>query len=94
MNVYKVYLHSIDFDLSSYLQQLDYEFIAKIIWSKYDIHCICINQISLKKNYKLLIPLKRMAAPQKIAEAVYFMANASYITGEVVVVDGGLHLVL
>jgi NAD(P)-dependent dehydrogenase (short-subunit alcohol dehydrogenase family) len=46
------------------------------------------------KYYKLLIPLKRMAAPQEIAEAVYFMANASYITGEVVVVDGGLHLVL
>jgi NAD(P)-dependent dehydrogenase (short-subunit alcohol dehydrogenase family) len=35
-----------------------------------------------------------MAAPQEIVEAVYFMANASYITGEVVVVDGGLHLVL
>ncbi len=44
-----------------------------------------------------MIPLKRMAAPQQIAEAVYFMANASYIIGEVVVVvvvDGGLHLVL
>ncbi len=46
------------------------------------------------KNYKLFIPFKRMAAPQEIVEAVYFMANASYITGEVVVVDGGLHLVL
>jgi hypothetical protein len=35
-----------------------------------------------------------MAAPQERPKSVYFMANASYITGVVVVVDGGLHLVL
>jgi hypothetical protein len=35
-----------------------------------------------------------MAAPQERPKAVYFMANISYITGEVVVVDGGLHSVL
>jgi NAD(P)-dependent dehydrogenase (short-subunit alcohol dehydrogenase family) len=41
-----------------------------------------------------LIPLKRMAAPQERAEDVYFMLNASHITGEVLVFDGGLHSVL
>ncbi len=38
-----------------------------------------------------------MAAQQQRTKAVYFTANASHITGEVVVVvvvDGGLHLVL
>ncbi|XP_054154219.1 3-oxoacyl-[acyl-carrier-protein] reductase-like [Oppia nitens] len=41
-----------------------------------------------------LIPMRRMGSPQEIAEAVYFLANASYITGEVLICDGGLHLVL
>ncbi|CAG2120487.1 unnamed protein product [Medioppia subpectinata] len=41
-----------------------------------------------------LIPLKRIGSPDEIAEAVHFLANASYITGEVLLCDGGLHLVL
>jgi ketoreductase RED2 len=48
----------------------------------------------IEPKHEQIIPLNRIASPQEIAEAVYFMANASYITGEVLVVDGGLHLVL
>ena len=40
-----------------------------------------------------LIPLKRMGKPQDVAKVVSFLASdaASYITGQVVSVDGGLH---
>ena len=37
-------------------------------------------------------PLQRSGAPQDIAEAIVGLARAGYVTGEVVVVDGGLHL--
>ncbi len=39
-------------------------------------------------------PLKRIADPEEIAKAVAFMASqdASYITGEMLVVDGGYSL--
>jgi NAD(P)-dependent dehydrogenase (short-subunit alcohol dehydrogenase family) len=38
-----------------------------------------------------LTPMKRFGAPLKIADTVAFLASdaASYITGEIVVVDGG-----
>jgi len=36
------------------------------------------------------IPLGRYAQPAEIAEAVEFLASASYITGAVIPVDGGL----
>lgn len=40
-----------------------------------------------------MVPLKRKGKPEEIAEAVYFLADerrASYITGQVLTVDGGL----
>jgi len=41
-----------------------------------------------------LIPLKRMGSPTDIAKAVGFLASdaASYITGQVLSVDGGMHM--
>jgi 3-oxoacyl-[acyl-carrier protein] reductase len=41
-----------------------------------------------------LIPLKRMGLPTDIARAVAFLASddASYITGQVLSVDGGMHM--
>ena len=40
------------------------------------------------------IPLKRMGAPQDIANAALFLAsdNSSYITGQVITVDGGMFI--
>ena len=38
------------------------------------------------------IPLKKMGAEKDIAEAVYFLACANYITGQVIKIDGGRSL--
>ncbi|WP_323178654.1 SDR family oxidoreductase [Streptomyces sp. NBC_01381] len=38
------------------------------------------------------LPLRRVGRPQDIADAVFDLVNASYITGEVLLVDGGGHL--
>ena len=37
-------------------------------------------------------PLQRSATPDDVAEVILGLARASYVTGEVVLVDGGLHL--
>jgi NAD(P)-dependent dehydrogenase (short-subunit alcohol dehydrogenase family) len=39
------------------------------------------------------IPLARPVAPQAIAEAVLYFANAEYVTGQLLMVDSGQHLV-
>ncbi len=39
-----------------------------------------------------MLPLKRLGTPEDVAEAVGFLASdkASYITGQVIHVDGGM----
>lgn len=37
-----------------------------------------------------MIPLKRMGRPEDVADAVLFLVNAEYVTGEVLRVDGGI----
>jgi len=43
------------------------------------------------EKIKNLIPLKRLADPEEIAELVYFLSTPqnSYLTGQVIIVDGG-----
>lgn len=36
------------------------------------------------------IPLKRLGAPEEVAQAALFLAQNDYVTGQVIVVDGGM----
>lgn len=40
------------------------------------------------------IPLGRFGEPDEVARAVLFLLESSYITGQVLVVDGGLQLAM
>ncbi len=46
------------------------------------------------KHYQSAIPLSRMGQPQDVAQAVLFLTSehATYITGQVITVDGGMTL--
>lgn len=46
----------------------------------------------IRQNMQKGIPLGRFGAADEVADAVYFLANAAYITGEVVRIDGGMML--
>ncbi len=48
----------------------------------------------LIEKFKQSTPLKRIAEPEELASAILFLASdeASYITGEVLIVDGGYTL--
>ncbi len=45
-------------------------------------------------NYHAAIPMKRMGKPEDVANVAIFLASegASYVTGEVIKVDGGLYI--
>lgn len=40
------------------------------------------------------IPLGRFGEPEDVARAVFFLLESPYITGQVLVVDGGLQLAM
>jgi len=46
-----------------------------------------------ENELKSLIPLNRFGLPEEVAEVIWFLASekASYITGEVISVNGGLY---
>lgn len=48
----------------------------------------------VRSTYRSRIPLGRIASPEDIADAILLVASeqAGYITGQVITVDGGLHL--
>ncbi len=48
--------------------------------------------VSRMREFSSLVPLRRIASPEEVAEAILFLASpkASYITGQVLVVDGGM----
>ena len=54
----------------------------------------CLFRVSNKEKKMMLdrIALKRQGSPNDIAEAVLFLANAKYITGQVIIIDGGRSL--
>ena len=43
------------------------------------------------KNYKKIVPIKRLAEPSEIASCIIFLSMdaSSYITGSTLIVDGG-----
>lgn len=46
----------------------------------------------LRENVRKVAPLRRSGTPEDIAQVVVSVAEASYLTGEVIAVDGGLTL--
>ncbi|TSN30220.1 Carbonyl reductase family member 4 [Bagarius yarrelli] len=47
-----------------------------------------------EEEYGQKIPLGRFGDPQEVAQAVMFLLESPYITGHVLLVDGGLHLTM
>ncbi|KAF0151090.1 MAG: short-chain dehydrogenase/reductase SDR [Ignavibacteria bacterium] len=49
------------------------------------------NTIAELEKIRSLIPLKRLAGPEEVAEVVYFLSSTqnTYLTGQVIIVDGG-----
>jgi ketoreductase RED2 len=47
---------------------------------------------AVREFVKAQAPLRRTASPGDVAEIVVGLARSTYVTGEVVIADGGLHL--
>ncbi|RIA82285.1 3-oxoacyl-reductase [Glomus cerebriforme] len=47
---------------------------------------------NVKESYKNKILMQRFGRPEEVAEAALYFAKAEYITGQVLIVDGGLTL--
>lgn len=47
-----------------------------------------------QKNILSSIPMQRIGRPDEIAHSVLYLAQASYVTGEIITIDGGRHLTL
>ena len=72
--------------------------------SNISVNCVCPGVIETdmlleyseddKRELKEQTPLNRLGTPQDVANAVYFLAsdNATFITGQVITVDGGFAL--
>ncbi len=72
--------------------------------SNISVNCVCPGVIDTdmlleyteddKNELKQQTPLNRLGTPQDVANAVYFLAsdNATFITGQVITVDGGFAL--
>ena len=48
----------------------------------------------MRDTVRQVAPLKRSGRPEDVAEVILSLAGAAYVTGQVVVVDGGLTLVV
>jgi len=46
-----------------------------------------------RKKFEEETPLKRLGSPDDVAQAVVYLASAPYVTGHVLYVDGGRHLI-
>jgi ketoreductase RED2 len=46
----------------------------------------------VREFVKAQAPLQRTATPEDVAEVIVGLARSTYVTGEVVLIDGGLHL--
>jgi 3-oxoacyl-[acyl-carrier protein] reductase len=68
--------------------------------SRIRVNCVCPGVIDTDMNASLdaetvnglkeEIPLSRFGTPDEVAKAVVFLAEAEYVTGEILTVDGGL----
>jgi ketoreductase RED2 len=47
---------------------------------------------AVREGVRLVAPLKRSGQPADVAEVILALARAAYVTGQVVVVDGGISI--
>lgn len=72
--------------------------------SNINVNCVCPGVIDTKMNARLSkddieeikesTPLKRIGKPSEVSELIYFLSteNASFITGQIITIDGGFIL--